>query len=182
MFKKYPKCFYVFVGEGNMKNMENISESVKVISKHFGRTRPSAFIVVGNFSTAEIKKFVESLINFPVVFYFNHKHCIPFNFFLKVFIECNGVCNDDVDSYFKIACPGSYGGLPNKIRINNYYKRVSTKKFEDICQDEKIPARIVYKYKNIYNFHVINGTMQDFYEGGKGSRHMKIYPSLPIFY
>ena len=57
MFAKYPKCFYVFVGEKNAEDMEDVSETVEVISKFFGRTRPSSIVVMGKFSVSEIRNF-----------------------------------------------------------------------------------------------------------------------------
>ena len=35
MFEKFPKCFYIFVGEKKAKNLKNVSESVEV--KHYGK-------------------------------------------------------------------------------------------------------------------------------------------------
>ena len=69
MFEKYPKCFYVFVGERTVKKLENISETVQVVSKHFGRTRPTAIVVMGKFTTAKIENMSKFFITYPMVLY-----------------------------------------------------------------------------------------------------------------
>ena len=67
MFEKYPKCFYVFVGEKNVGDMDGISETVEVLSKFFGRTRPTSIVVMGKFSASETKKFSTYFSNYPMV-------------------------------------------------------------------------------------------------------------------
>ena len=67
LFVKSPKCFYIFVGEKKVQNMENISETVELISQFFGRTRPSSIVVEGTFSTANIEQFASYFFNYPVV-------------------------------------------------------------------------------------------------------------------
>ena len=57
IFEKYPKCFYVFVGENSAKDIDSILETVKVISKFFGRTRPTSVVFMGKFKNSDILKF-----------------------------------------------------------------------------------------------------------------------------
>ena len=67
IFEKYPKCFYVFVGEKNAEDMKSISETVDVISKFFGRTRPTSIVVMGKFSVLEIRDFSSFFSIYPMV-------------------------------------------------------------------------------------------------------------------
>ena len=69
IFEKFPKCFYVFIGEENAEDMEGISETVEVISKFFGRTRPTSIVVMGKFSSSEIKHFSIYFSNYTMVKY-----------------------------------------------------------------------------------------------------------------
>ena len=71
------------------------------------------------------------------------------------------MCQDKGRGYFKIVCPGSYAGLPNKIMINR--DGGIDKKYEDICQEPVHQVRIAFKpYK--WTFYVTNGTMINSYE------------------
>ena len=56
LFPKYPKCFYVFVGEKQINNTKTFYDNVEVISMHFGRTTPTSIVVSGKLSTAAIEE------------------------------------------------------------------------------------------------------------------------------
>ena len=66
-FEKFPKCFYVFVGEKNAEDMEGISETVEVISNFFGKTRPTSIVVMGKYSPSEIENISSYFSIYPMV-------------------------------------------------------------------------------------------------------------------
>ena len=67
IFPKYPKCFYVFVGDKQIRDTEALYDNIEVISKHFGRATPTSIVVKGKYSTPEIEEFSSYFRNTTLV-------------------------------------------------------------------------------------------------------------------
>ena len=83
IYVRYPKCFYVFVGEKKVKDFQSISETVEIISKFFGRTRPTSIVVMGKFNNLDILDFSSYFFNYPMVRFCvtNVKPCAKIRFY-----------------------------------------------------------------------------------------------------
>ena len=56
-------------------------------------------------------------------------------------MECTGGCQTNRGLFFRVVCHGPYSNLPHKIHVQN---GITSKLFNDICQEPKHFARIAY--------------------------------------